>query len=58
MTMKSVTKKIKRASYESAAVAMVKHQEVMALKGWKIHREFGGNAGCKYELITEFVKVG
>lgn len=54
--MKSATKKIKRASYESAASAMVAHQERMKMKGWEIHKEFGGNAGCKYELITVFVK--
>jgi hypothetical protein len=54
--MKSATKKIKRASYESAAAAMVKHQEIMTIRGWKIHKEFGGNAGCKYEFITVFVK--
>lgn len=54
--MKSATKKIKRASYESAAAAMAKHQEVMKLKGWQINKEFGGDAGCKYQFITVFVK--
>jgi len=54
--MKVATKKIKRASYESASAAMVKHQEIMSLKGWSIAKEFGGNAGCRYELITVFTK--
>lgn len=54
--MRTATKKIKRASYESAAAAMVRHQENMKLKGWTIHKEFAGACGQKYEFITQFVK--
>lgn len=54
--MKSATKRIRRSTYESAAAAMAKHQEIMKLKGWNINKEFAGNAGCKYEFITVFAK--
>jgi hypothetical protein len=54
--MKTVSKRIWRNTYESAASAMVKHQEVMLLKGWQITQEFGGNKGIGYELITQFTK--
>jgi len=54
--MRTATKKIKRSTYESAAAAMVKHQQIMAIRGWRIVSEFGGNAGFKYEFITVFAK--
>ena len=56
MKMKSVTKRIKRATQDSAAAAMVKHQEFMKMKGWAVTKEFGGNKGIRYEYITEFTK--
>jgi len=54
--MRTATKKIKRSTYESAAAAMVKHQQIMTIRGWRIVSEFGGNAGFKYEFITVFAK--
>jgi len=54
--MKSVTKKIKRKSKESAQEAMQKHIDTMKAKGWSVDTEFDGNAGCTYECITWFYK--
>lgn len=54
--MRSATKKIKRATEESASRAMMAHIELMKSKGWKIDKQFGGDAGCMYECVTWFYK--
>ena len=53
---KSINKTINRATKASALKAMAKHEEKMKAKGWTVTAEFGGSAGCHYELITEFSK--
>lgn len=54
--MRTVSKRIWRTNYESAAAAMVKHEEVMRLKGWRLTQQFGGYKGVGYEFITHFTK--
>lgn len=54
--MKTVTKTILRATKESAQKAAQAHVEKMEEKGWSLDMEFGGNAGCKYEVILEMSK--
>ena len=54
--MKSATKKIVRASKESAEKSMDSHIKKMKDKGWMVDKEFGGDCGCKYERVTWFYK--
>jgi hypothetical protein len=54
--MKYAKKAIKRATKESAHKAMQAHIDSMKAKGWSVHAEFQGDAGCKFEFITEFYK--
>lgn len=54
--MKSASKKIVRASKESAENAMAKHIDKMKVKGWEVDKEFGDDCGCRYECVTWFFK--